>query len=84
MKTTTSTNFRDEMTKYMRQVNQDSEPIEINPRDGNSIVVLSRDDYDNMIENLYLFSNKVNRDHISESIQQLNDGNVTEIGLDDL
>lgn len=84
MKTTTSTNFRDEMTRYMRQVNQDSEPIEINPRDGNNIVVLSRDDYDNMIENLYLFSNKANRDHISESIQQLNDGNVTEIGLDDL
>ncbi len=54
----TYSNFRQSLKKYLKQVNQDSEPLIVtNKRAEDNVVVLSKDDYDAMVETMRIMSN---------------------------
>nr|WP_269090151.1 MULTISPECIES: type II toxin-antitoxin system Phd/YefM family antitoxin [Staphylococcus] len=64
-------NFRDMINK----VNDDSDTITITTKDRNA-VLMSEDDYDAIMETLYLQQNPSNAKHLAESIENLERGNV--------
>jgi len=64
-------NFRDMINK----VNDDSDIITITTKDRNA-VLMSEDDYDAIMETLYLQQNPSNAKHLAESIENLERGNV--------
>jgi antitoxin YefM len=60
-------NFRANLKSYMKKVNDDSDVLVVtnkNPED--NVVVLSKVDYDNLIENNYILSNQ----YLMEKIQR--------------
>lgn len=64
-------NFRDMINK----VNDDSDTITITTKDRNA-VLMSEDDYDAIMETLYLQQNPANAKRLAESIENLERGNV--------
>ena len=64
-------NFRDMINK----VNDDGDTITITTKDRNA-VLMSEDDYDAIMETLYLQQNPSNAKHLAESIENLERGNV--------
>ncbi|GGI15288.1 hypothetical protein GCM10007377_15150 [Galliscardovia ingluviei] len=55
MVTTTATNFRRNLFGMLEQTIAYNEPITVSSKNGN-VVVLSEEEYDNMMETLYLTS----------------------------
>ncbi|QRA18060.1 type II toxin-antitoxin system Phd/YefM family antitoxin [Staphylococcus shinii] len=64
-------NFKDMINK----VNNDSDTITITTKDRNA-VIMSEDNYNEIMETLYLQQNPANSKHLSESIENLKRGNV--------
>jgi PHD/YefM family antitoxin component YafN of YafNO toxin-antitoxin module len=52
---TNATNFRKDIFKLLEQTIKFNEPININTKDGN-VVVISEEDYNGLMETLYLSS----------------------------
>lgn len=68
-------NVRNNLKSFMKKVNDDADAIIITSRDGESnSVLLSQDEYDNLVENAYIRSSKANVDHIMKSWAQLKSG----------
>lgn len=64
---------------YMKKVNDDADAIIIAFRNGeDNSVLMSQDEYDNLIENAYVRSSKANVDHIMKSWTELKNGNGKE------
>ncbi|VIY94953.1 Antitoxin YefM [Streptococcus pneumoniae] len=59
----------------INKVNDDSDTITITTKDRNA-VLMSEDDYDAIMETLYLQQNPSNAKHLAESIENLERGNV--------
>ena len=69
---------------FCDKANNDAETIFVTRKSGGNIVLLSEANYNNLMENLYIRSNKANYVKLMESIQQLNQGKVSErILMDD-
>lgn len=64
-------NFKDMINK----VNDDSDTITITTK-GRNAVMMSEDSYNEIMETLYLQQNSANAKHLSESIENLERGNV--------
>ncbi|MBO0422698.1 type II toxin-antitoxin system Phd/YefM family antitoxin [Enterococcus plantarum] len=84
MEATTYSNFRKNLKDYMEQVNDNSDSLIVTSKDDKNVVVMAKSDYDNLMENMYLMSNEANREHINESMEQLEDGHYTTLSLEDL
>jgi len=54
------------------------------PKGKGNIVLISEAEFNSMHETLYLLSSKKNREHLSESLQQLKDGKTVKVKLKDL
>ena len=54
------------------------------PKGKGNIVLISEAEFNSMQETLYLLSSKKNREHLSESLQQLKDGKTVKVKLKDL
>ncbi|MBF8969645.1 type II toxin-antitoxin system Phd/YefM family antitoxin [Streptococcus sp. NLN76] len=58
MEAVTYSNFRQNLKQYMRQVNEDAEPLIVTSKNvEDTVVVLSKRDYDSMQETLRIQSN---------------------------
>lgn len=68
----------------MEQVNDNSDSLIVTSKDDKNVVVMAKSDYDNLMENMYLMSNEANREHINESMEQLEDGHYTTLSLEDI
>ncbi|NLW42964.1 MAG: hypothetical protein GXY89_07510 [Tissierellia bacterium] len=77
-------NFRKNLKSYMKKINENSEAIIVTSIDDTDIVAISKDDYDNIIENLYLLFNDANREHLKKSIEELEKGEYVKVSLEDL
>ncbi|MBO0473021.1 antitoxin YefM [Enterococcus sp. DIV0840] len=84
MEATTYSNFRKNLKDYMEQVNDNSDSLIVTSKDDKNVVVMAKSDYDNLMENMYLMSNEANREHINESMEQLEDGHYTTLSLEDI
>ena len=55
----------------------DADTTIITRRDGGDVVVMSKNDYDGLMETLHLLGSEVNRAHLAKSIQQYQTGKTT-------
>lgn len=65
---------RDKFKDYCDMATRDFETIIITRKQGENVVMLSEAEYNNIMENLFIMSNKKNYDHILKGIEQLNKG----------
>jgi antitoxin YefM len=65
----------------IERVNQDHTPIEIVSKRGNAVLV-SKEDWDSIVETNYLLRSPANAKHLMESVEQWRAGRVTERDLD--
>ncbi|MDR0297451.1 MAG: type II toxin-antitoxin system prevent-host-death family antitoxin [Streptococcaceae bacterium] len=72
-------NFRKNLKDYMIKVNEDAVPYIVTSKNAEEdIVVMSKRDYDNMVENAYINSSKANVDFIMASWKQARTGQANE------
>lgn len=72
-------NFRKDLRSYMRQVNEDVEPLIVTAKNvEDTIVVLSKRDYDSMQETLRVLSNQYLVDKLKRGEQQFQSVGFTE------
>lgn len=70
-------NFRQNLSKYMKQVNENAEALIVTTKDvGDTVVVLSKRDYDSIQETLRVLSNNYVMDKIRRGEQQFSDENL--------
>jgi len=65
----------------IERVNEDHTPIEIVSKRGNAVLV-SKEDWDSIVETNYLLRSPANAKHLMESVEQWRAGRVTERDLD--
>ena len=68
MLNTNATNFRKDMFKLLEQTIKFNEPVNINTKDGNAVII-SEEDYNGLMETLYLSSMPDVKKAIIEGIQ---------------
>lgn len=78
------TDFRKEIKKYLDLVIEDFETLIINRGKGKGAVMISLDEYNSLMETMYLLSTKANRDSLYKSIEQFKEGKVVVKDLKDL
>ena len=66
--------FRENMKKYLDTVCDDYEALTVTRKDNRNVVVVSEEAYNNLLENVYIMSNKANYDWLMESLKQLEEG----------
>ena len=67
-------NVRENFKSYCDKANTDFETIVITRKQGGNVVMLSEAEYNNMVENLYVRSNKKAYSRLLESMEQLKAG----------
>ena len=70
------TEFRTSLKKYLDSIENDKETLIIKRGTGRGAVMMSLDEYNSIMETIYLLNSKANADWIFESIKQMNEGNV--------
>ena len=70
------TNLRENMKAYMDKVTEDYETVIVTRKDNRNVVILSEENYNNLMENAYLMGNEANFDWLMESKAQLEKGAV--------
>ena len=72
------------MKKYFDIITDSIETIVVTRKNGNNIVMMSEETYNNLIENSYLTQNKKNYDWLMESKSQLESGKTIDKDIKDL
>lgn len=76
--------FRKQMKKYLDHVTEDYETLIINRGKGKGAVMISLDEYNSLMETMYLLSSKANADNLYEAMKQEKEGKVIVKDLDEL
>jgi antitoxin YefM len=74
---------RDEFKKYCDSATEDMETIIVTRKNGENVVMMSEDQYNNLMENLYVRSDKKAYTRLMESIDQLKAGKASKRDLID-
>jgi antitoxin YefM len=72
--------FRTQLKKYLDSVEDNNETLIVKRKTGKGTVMISLDEYNSIMETVYLLSSKANSDRLYESIDQMKRGNT--ISLD--
>ena len=72
------TDFRKEMKRYLDLVTEDFETLIINRGRGRGAVMISLDEYNSLMETMYLLSSKANADSLHKSLSQFEKGQFSE------
>ena len=67
MRNVNITNFRKDLFNYVGQTIQFGEPINVSAKDGN-VIVLSEEEYEGMVETMYLLQNPKMREILIEGM----------------
>jgi antitoxin YefM len=67
---------RENFKSYCDKANNDFETIVITRKQGGNVIMLSEAEYNNIMENLFVRSNKKTYDRLIESINQLKSGKI--------
>ena len=76
MNVTTISKFRKNTKDYFDKVIEDKDTLLITRSDGQTVVVMTLDDYNSKVETDYLNSSEANRKHLEKSIAQARAGRV--------
>jgi len=63
----------------MKRVTDDAEPVRILRREAPDVVIVDAEEYEALIETVYLFSNPANAAHINESMKQAERGEFVKV-----
>ena len=74
--------LRNKMKFYMDKISNDFETMVIT-RKGKNVVMLSEESYNNLIENLYIMSDKTNYERLMQSLSQVPSATVHDLVIDD-
>ena len=69
-------NYRESLKQYCDRVNDEAEVLIVTRKSGGNVVVLSEEQYNNLMENLYIRSNPANYARLMESMAQLKSGSA--------
>ena len=81
MTTTSFTDFRTNLARFLDRAEQDCEEIIISRGKGRSVIVLSLDDYLSLQETAYLLSSRKNRKHLEKSLQEARKRKTVRVSL---
>ena len=76
--------LRNSMKKYFDIITDSIETVVVTRKNGNNLVMMSEDTYNNLIENSYLTQNKKNYDWLMESKKQLESGKTIVKDIEEL
>lgn len=71
------TDARKNLKSLLDRVVDDADTAVITRRNGDDVVVISKADYDGLMETLHLLGSQANRDHLTKSINQYRSGQAT-------
>ncbi|MFY0628140.1 MAG: type II toxin-antitoxin system prevent-host-death family antitoxin [Reichenbachiella sp.] len=74
MELTTYTNFRKNLKSYLDKVYESHDPLIVTRTHGEDVVVLSKTDYNSIMETFYLLRSPKNAKRIFESLSELDEG----------
>ena len=77
----TYTDFRKSLAGYMDRVCDERAPLTVTRQSGRSVVVISEEEFDSMMETLHLLKSPVNAARLAAAIAQLDAGKGTERDL---
>ena len=63
---------------YFNEVKHNNEPLKVTSQDGN-VVLIAEDEYNNMKENFFIFSNPAMVNRLNESVRQYENGETIEL-----
>ena len=76
------TEARNKLNKIIDKVNENSEPyVIVGSKGRKDAVLISKDDYDNLIENLYILSNPDWKKSIERGLSDLEKGKVKRLSI---
>jgi len=78
MKAITYTSARNNLASTLKQVCDEHEPVIVTRKKGESVVILSLEDYESITETAYLLRSPKNAERLLKSIDQLEAGNGKE------
>lgn len=84
MEAITITNARQNMSRLMDEVIDNSEIKIITRNNEPAVVMMSLEDYNSLSESNYLLSNPINAGHLRKSLQQANAGDLVHVKIDEL
>jgi antitoxin YefM len=84
MLATNFTTVRDNFKNYCDKVTNDCETIIVTRKNEKNVVIMSLDQYNNMMENLFIFANKPYHDKLVKSAKQIERGQVVTKTMEEL
>ena len=72
------TDFRQHLAKYMDEVCDNREPLRVTRQNARTVVVLSEDEYEGIVETLHLLRSPANAEHLLRSIASADAGQMAE------
>jgi antitoxin YefM len=66
--------FRDNLSQNLKEVNQDREILIVAREEGQSIVLMDLEEYNSIRETLHLTSSKTNSDRLDDAVNEMNEG----------
>ena len=78
---TNYTNFRQNLKAFLDQVFVKHAPLFVTRTNGEDVVVLSKSDYESMVETCYLLSSPKNAERIHQALKDLDEGKGLEKAL---
>ena len=77
------TEFRQRLAKYMDSVCDDRAPLRVTRQNARTVVLLSEDEYEGMVETLHLLRSPANAERLLRSIASADAGRLSEHELTD-
>lgn len=84
MRTATYNDFSSNINGYFTSVIDNCDSVIVNRNEEEAAVLISLDEYNSLIETLYLMSSSETMADIREAEQQINEGKGIEVNLDEL
>ena len=74
MKVVNYSDFRNNLSRSLNDVNQDKEVLVVSRKQGQNIVLMDFDEYNSILETLHLTKSKTNRARIDQAVKEMNEG----------
>ena len=76
MRAVNYTQFRNNMKSHLDRVTDDCETLTVTRKSNKNVVIISEEAYNNLLENIYLRSDRANYEWLLESRRQLENGKL--------